>query len=124
MGSTLNLKKVCEYCNTKFTAMKSTTRFCSNRCSSRAYKHNVKQLKTQLAESKSIQRVETASPALSVIQLKQFLDINETSILLKCSASTLRKLISKGVIKTVNIGRKHIIRRTDIEILFDNSTKN
>ena len=124
MGSTLNLKKICEHCNTKFTAMKSTTRFCSNSCSSKAYKHNVKQLKTQLAESKTIQKVETASPELSVIQLKQFLDINETSILLKCSESTLRKLISKGVIKTVNIGRKHIIRRTDIENLFDNSIKN
>jgi excisionase family DNA binding protein len=124
MSSTLQLKKICEHCKQKFIAKKSTTKYCSHRCNSRAYKQNVKLLRTQLVETELVQQTNTSSPQLTVIQQKQFLDIQETCVLLKCGESTLRKLISKGDIPTLLIGRKHIIRRTDIELLFDKQLKN
>ncbi len=123
MSSTLRFKKVCEHCKQTFIAHKTTTKYCSHKCNSRAYKANVKQLKTKLAAQDFIHTTQMASQQLSAVQLKQFLDIQEVCILLKCSESTLRKLISKGSIPTRQIGRKHIIRRTNIDSLFGNTSK-
>lgn len=119
MSSTLRLKKACEYCKQTFIAQKTTTRFCSHRCNSRAYKQNIREQKKSTVQQDLIQHTAKSSPKLSSVQSKQFLDIKETCILLKCSESTLRKLISKANIRTALVGRKHIIRRTDIELLFD-----
>lgn len=119
MSSNLKLKKICEYCKQKFIAQKTTTKYCSHTCNSRAYKSSVRELKQSLVEQELIHQTEKSTTQLSSIQLKQFLDIQETCILLKCSESTLRKLISKRSVTTQKIGRKHIIRRTDIDSLFD-----
>lgn len=119
MSSSLKLKKICEYCKQKFIAQKTTTRFCSHKCNSRSYKANVREQKKTLVQQELIHQTEKSTTQLSSIQLKQFLDIQETCILLKCSESTLRKLISKRSVPTQKIGRKHIIRRTDIDSLFD-----
>ena len=40
----LRFKKHCEFCGTEFTAQKSSTRFCSHMCASRAYKARKRQL--------------------------------------------------------------------------------
>lgn len=119
MSSSLKLKKICEYCSQKFIAKKSTTRFCSHRCNSRSYKENVREQKKTNAEQELIFQTQKPTIELSSIQVKQFLDIKETCVLLKCSESTLRKLISKRSIPSFQIGRKHIIRRTDIDSLFE-----
>jgi excisionase family DNA binding protein len=123
MSSNLQLKKVCVYCNQTFTAKKSSTKYCSHRCNSRDYKDSIRKLKVSTAEQNIIQQVGESSPKLSVIQTKQFLDVQEVCVLLKCSESALRKLITKGDIPTKQIGRKHIIRRIDIDSLFSNTSK-
>lgn len=124
MSSKLQLKKACEYCKETFIAKKSSTKYCCHTCNSKAYKDSIRKLKTKISEQNLIQKVVQASPILLSVQQKQFLDIKETCILLKCSESTLRKLISNGSIPTLNIGRKHIIRRSDIDSLFNNQLRN
>ncbi|MEG1005727.1 MAG: DNA-binding protein, partial [Bacteroides sp.] len=37
-SSSIRIKKVCEWCGEVFYAQKTTTRYCSHRCNSRAYK--------------------------------------------------------------------------------------
>lgn len=113
------IKRNCAYCKKRFNAQKITTLYCSHICNCRAYKANIRLARLKQSEQAIKAKTITTSPELSTIQQKQFLDIKETCILLKCSESTLRKLISKGSIPTLLVGRKHIIRRTDIELLFD-----
>ena len=38
MSSNIEIDKVCEFCGAVFTARTTTTRYCSQRCNSRAYK--------------------------------------------------------------------------------------
>ena len=38
MGKRMEIKKICKFCGEPFIAQKTTTRYCSHRCNSRAYK--------------------------------------------------------------------------------------
>ena len=38
MSSTIEINKICEWCGKEFIAHKSSTRFCSHRCSGLSYK--------------------------------------------------------------------------------------
>lgn len=55
-SSSIRIKKVCEWCGEVFYAQKTTTRYCSHRCNSRAYKED--------ARNKRIQRTETETEVL------------------------------------------------------------
>lgn len=114
----MQIKKVCEYCKQIFIAQKTTTKYCSHPCNQKGYKQRMREQKMSVVQQQTIQKVEVSSSELANVQNKAFLDIKEACLLLKCSESTLRKLIKCGEVPTLHISRKHIIRREDIDGMF------
>ena len=53
MSTNIEVQRVCQYCSCVFTARTTVTRFCSNACSSKAYKANVKSLKIKLSNNET-----------------------------------------------------------------------
>jgi len=118
MSSNIQVARVCLFCNCKFIARTTKTRYCSHRCNSRHYK--------QLAKEEKIAVSNIQSSAIGLLKTKvdfpelnnkPFLTINESSALLNVSPVTLRRWIKEGMIQTQRIGKKHIIRRTDIDTM-------
>lgn len=118
MSSNIIVKKVCEYCKKEFEARTTTTRFCSHRCNSTNYKKQVREQKIKHVEQEFKEKKLNITPEINSIDVKPYLTIKETCILLGASDSTVRKLIKNGTIKTFQLGCKHIIRKLDIEGLF------
>lgn len=116
MSSNIQVERVCLYCNCKFIARTTKTRYCSHRCNSRHYKQIVKEEKIEASNIQSLAigliKTKVDFPELDN---KPYLTINESSALLNVSPVTLRRWIKEGMIQTQRIGKKHIIKRTDID---------
>lgn len=115
MSSNIQVERICLFCNCKFIARTTKTRYCSHRCNSRHYKQSVKEEKiaTSNIQSSTIGLIKTKVdfPALAN---KQFLTLNEASALLNVTPVTFRRWIKEGMISTQRIGKKHIIKREEV----------
>lgn len=116
MSSNIQVERVCLYCNCKFIARTTKTKYCSHRCNSRHYKQLAKEEKIVVSNIESsamgLLKTKVDFPELSN---KPFLTINEASALLNVTPVTLRRWIKEGRIQTQRIGKKHIIKRIDID---------
>ena len=96
-SSSIRIKKVCEWCGEVFYAQKTTTRYCSHRCNSRAYKED--------ARNKRIQRTETETEVLirqqpiQAVKDKEFLSFAEVGILLGITRQAVYKMVTQGHLK-------------------------
>ncbi len=116
MSSNIEVKRICEYCEKEFIARTTVTRYCSSLCNKRDYKNRLRNDKIK-ANDKEV--LATRNKVLEQIKLKEFLNINDTAILLDTSKRSVYRMIKRGTINSVNLAeRKTIIRRTDIESLF------
>ena len=120
MSSNMRIPKVCQYCNSEFTAQKLTTKFCSLKCAQRSYKKVKREEKVESAHKEYIEtkKKPQKQPLETILVQKPYLGIKEACKLLNASDTTIRKAIKDGTLKTIRIGKKHIIRREDIEKLF------
>lgn len=57
---------------------------------------------------------EEKKPEFEEINKKEFLSIKETCVLLGISRTTLYRQTKRGEIKTINIGKRVIIKRADL----------
>lgn len=116
MSSNIQVERVCLFCNCKFIARTTKTRYCSHRCNSRHYKQSVKEEKiaTSNIQSSAIGLIKTKVDYPELAN-KQFLTLNEASTLLNVTPVTFRRWIKEGMISTQRIGKKHIIKRVEIE---------
>lgn len=48
--SKIRIKKICEFCGKEFFAQKTTTRYCSKTCNSKAYKYQLRVQKIERTE--------------------------------------------------------------------------
>ena len=111
-------------CGNMFEAQKVSTRYCSHKCNAKHYKLQIKIKKKKTAEQTIRQppKFKPTSTALSLafIRDKDFLTVRDVSGLFNCSTKTIYALIRKGVLKATNLNvRKTLIKRTNIEKLFD-----
>jgi len=118
MSSNLILQRVCEYCNKPFTAYTTKTRYCSKSCNSRDYKSKIRNEKLNISKVEFKQKVLESPHNIILLNIKPYLNIKETCLLLNASDSTIRKMIKEGVLPTMRIGVKHVIRKSDIDKLF------
>lgn len=116
MSSNMRIPKICQECGCDFIARTTVTLCCSDRCAKRAYKRRKRQEKVEavptLTEQKKVQ-------TSTVIADKEFLSIKETCQLLGTSRMTLYRQIKEGNIQVAKVGRRTIIKRTEIEKLFN-----
>ena len=113
-ASKIEIHKVCEYCGKTFVAWKSTTRFCSKTCNSRAYK--------QLRREQRVAAIEkgTNIRPIEKIKDKTILPPKEVAVLLGMSTRNVYYLIDKGLLKASHLStRITLIKRNDIEVMLD-----
>lgn len=123
-SSTFKILKQCLMCGNMFEAQKVSTKYCSHKCNAKHYKLKAKLGKKQASE-KALIRPHAFKPTATALNIallkdKEFLTVKEVSGLFSCSAKTIYFLIKKGSIKATNLNlRKTLIKRTNIEKLFD-----
>jgi excisionase family DNA binding protein len=121
MSSNVEVQKICEYCGNEFTAKTTVTRYCSHKCNSRAYKKALKEKKiSKSIEQTNKHKILSASEvAIEVIKQKEFLSLKEAYKLIGISERTLYRLLKTGKIKSTKIGGRTIIKRSEINKLFE-----
>lgn len=123
MSSNIRVKKNCDYCGKEYEARTTVTRYCSHKCNSRHYK----QLKRK--EMLNDFRIEQSRSALKLPDInfktlsgKAFLSVRETSVLLSISERTLFRMMADGALPYHKLGRRTILRRDEIDQLFQIQT--
>ncbi|MDY3520587.1 helix-turn-helix domain-containing protein [Riemerella anatipestifer] len=126
MSSNIRVNRLCKHCGKTFIAKTFKTQFCSHSCNSRDYKLREKAKK--LEESKNeyqsdlkISRLKatTNNFDLEELKAKTYLNIKETCILIGMSDSTIRKFIKEGKLKTIRLGKKHLVLKSQIDNLMN-----
>ena len=119
MSSNIEVKRICQHCGTEFTARTTVTKYCSPKCSKAAYKARKRAEKVQKANTETKQ---IKNKPIEQLKAKDFLTVTEVSKLIGCSRQNVYKLINTGKLKATNIlEKKTIIRRSDIDELFNNN---
>ncbi|MEM6515045.1 MAG: helix-turn-helix domain-containing protein [Bacteroidota bacterium] len=115
MSSNIRVPKVCQHCGNEFIAKTTVTKYCGDGCAKRAYKKRKREEKVQDVAPVVAQKQEYNQAQLKD---KDFLSIAETCELLGASRMTLYRQIKNGTINAAKIGRRTIIKRSEIEKLF------
>lgn len=115
MSSNIEIIRICQFCNNKFTARTTVTKYCSHRCASRSYK--ARQRGNDIAKSNQ-ETAEIISAPIIELQAKDFLSVSDASELLGVSRWTLSRAINDGRLNAVRFGKRIVIRRTEIDRLF------
>jgi excisionase family DNA binding protein len=102
------------WCGEIFTAHKMSTSYCSHKCASAAYKDRVRIRRVESLQIECNKEIKK-NPHLE----KEFLTPTEVSILLGIGRTSTYRYIKAGQIKAVRFKGKTLIRRTDIELMFD-----
>lgn len=119
MSSNILVKRVCDYCNNVFDAKTTKTKYCSHTCNRKGYKLNQKLKKIETSDSETKSKV---SKHVVNENSKEFLTVNEASVLLKMSSKTIYRLIEQNELNAYNFSvRKTLIRRKDIDNYFENN---
>jgi excisionase family DNA binding protein len=122
MSSKIEVQKICEFCGEEFTAKTTVTRFCSHKCAARSYKQRKKNNKIGKAIEETNQQKLLSITELNTEAIKQkdFLSIKEAFTLLGISERTFYRLMKAGTIQATKLGKRTIIKRSEIDKLFAN----
>ncbi|MDA3854425.1 MAG: helix-turn-helix domain-containing protein [Bacteroidales bacterium] len=119
MSSTIEVRRLCEYCGGEFVAKTTKTRYCSRQCNSRAYKKN-KRLEMVASSNIAVEKVVNAPLSLEHLLKKEFLTISETAQLLSVTRQTIYNWLNTGVLMGKRISnRKVLIYRQYLVDLFE-----
>lgn len=117
MTSKIKVQRICQHCGNEFTALTTTTQYCSSKCRSASNKDRIRNEKI---EKSNAQTKKIISKPIEELKEKEFLSVRHVSILLGCSRQNVYKLINNGKLKATNIlEKKTIIKRVDLDKLFD-----
>ena len=117
MASNIDIQKKCEWCGKLFIAHKTSTRCCSHRCANLAYKERTRQKRVSEFQTMVNQQIEKED----CID-KDFFTPSEAAKYIGISRATFYRHLETNLIKSVQLKRKTIIRKRDIEALFDNAS--
>ena len=117
MASNIDIQKKCEWCGKLFIAHKTSTRCCSHRCANLAYKERTRQKRVSEFQTMVNQQIEKED----CID-KDFFTPSEAAKYIGISRATFYRYLETNLIKSVQLKRKTIIRKRDIESLFDNAS--
>jgi len=119
MSSNIKVQRICEHCSKEFTARTTTTKYCSHKCNSAAYKAKKRAVKV---ESATIETKRIKNLPIEELKAKEFLTVTQASKLIGCSRQNVYKLINTGKLIATNIlEKKTIIKRSDLDKLFEQS---
>lgn len=115
MSSNITVTRKCIECGNLFTAKTTVTQFCSAKCNKRNYKKRKRNEKVLTTENALFNAVKTD---YNILEAKPFLKITELSKILNVSRSTIYNLINNGTIPIVKVGNRTLIKKEDVEHVF------
>lgn len=113
----MEIERICQWCGKSFIAHTMVSRYCSRSCNGKAYKDKQKK-----ERRKEYVDAESNKPLaqVGVIGDKGYLTPNECAVLLGVCRSTIYNMLASGQLKCLQARkRKTLIRRSDIEKMFD-----
>ena len=121
MSSNIDIKKICSWCGTEFIAHKTTTTCCSHRCANALYKKRKRdeliKVNNQVTEKIVLEK------SIEKIKDKPFLTITEAAVYLGVTRPTLYSYLRNGELKASRLGCKYLLRKEDIDKLFNRPTE-
>ncbi|MGL6126651.1 helix-turn-helix domain-containing protein [Chryseobacterium artocarpi] len=117
MSSNIRIEKICIFCKEKFIAKTFSTKYCTHGCNQKDYKKKVKEDKLRKSEEQfqtDVKLKELKVVSIDDIQKKTYLTIKEVCLLINISESTIRKLIKNGKLKTIRVGKKHFLLKSEL----------
>ncbi|MFD2999294.1 helix-turn-helix domain-containing protein [Pontibacter toksunensis] len=115
MSSNITIQRICQHCGKEFTARTTVTQYCGDACAKRAYKARQKAAKV---ETSNRQTKAIKEKPMEDLKAKAFLSVADTCQLLGISRWTLWRLIKRGKLPAAKFGRSILIKRADIDRLF------
>ena len=119
MSSNIDIQKKCKWCGEVFTAHKMSTVYCSHKCANLAYKERVRKERIS-AYQKELSFKEYNEP-LKDLEQREFFTPTAAAKLLGISRATIYRYLADETIKAVQFKGKTLIRRKDIDMLFESS---
>ena len=108
----MKVRKICQWCGKPFVAQKTTTCFCSHRCSSLGYKERIRERKRELKKMLEILTPKSAAEG------QDFLSFAQVATLMGVTRQYIYKLVKENKLRASRIsGKKSFIRRADIELM-------
>ena len=120
MSSNIRINRICKHCGEVFVAKTFKTQFCSHSCNSKDYKkrEKIRRMEESKEEYKSdLKNSKSQSMNMEELKSKIYLSIAEVCLLVGMSDSTIRKFVKEGKLKTIRLGKKHLILKSQIENL-------
>lgn len=118
MSSKIEIEKTCIYCKNKFIAKTLKTKYCSHTCNSRHYKKRKRDEKIYNFKEEQVNKPNEQNIKVD-LRHKEFLSISETALLIGISKRTVYRLIEKKELKPYKLGSRTIVKRVDIDNLFN-----
>ena len=114
----MEIQRKCLWCGKPFIAHTMVTRYCSKSCTSKAYKD--KKRKERLQEYEVGQAQKTLQ-SVGIVADKPYLSPVDVAALLGISRATIYRHMANGLRCALQLRGRTIIRRSDLEKMFDNS---
>lgn len=112
----MDIERRCNWCGKTFIAHSYGTRYCCLSCKRDAKKSRTKERIE--AENSTVATV----PEIGVLGNKPFLTPKDVAVLFETTTTSIYRYIYQGLIKAVKLSEnKIVIRRSDIDSLFDNA---
>lgn len=108
------IKRVCEWCGKEFAAKTVRTRFCSDRCSKTAYKHNKR---LEFVSNFNLEASIRKKPDDGTAD-REIMTVKLASEYISIHVTTLYRYIRSGILKGILLPGKTFVRKSDIEALF------
>ena len=109
-ASKYKIERICEVCGTPFFAKMIDSKYCSPKCSKKAYSMKKAQ------EKKEQQRQQQAE---KIPQSREYISIAEAVVMFGISRDTIYRLVRNGKIPSINLGERLTrISRVHIENMF------
>ena len=117
MKSLIQILKKCEWCGKEFAAYKCSTRYCSKQCNGYAYKDNLRKKRIEACHNEK--EMQEAEKNLDGATSRNYLTPTQAAKLLGIGRATLYRYLSDNRITATQFKGKTLIRRKDIDKLFD-----
>lgn len=119
MSSNIDIQKKCKWCGEVFTAHKMSTAYCSHKCANSAYKERVR--KERISAYQKELSIKEYNEPLKDLEQREFFTPTAAAKLLGISRATIYRYLADETIKAVQFKGKTLIRKKDIDMLFENS---
>jgi excisionase family DNA binding protein len=123
MSSNIQIQRICQFCSKEFLARTTVTKYCGDVCAKKAYKARIKSFKIENSNTQTFQIKNLPNDRMIEIGAKEYLNIEESCVLLSVSRWTLWRMIKDGRMTATKLGRLIRIKRSAIDDFFKQPEK-